>query len=289
MGLSMRVILWACVMLLLQAPCGWSKVYKWVDRNGKAHFTDNPATVPNAYRDQIDAQPSESPQPRVAEPSRAPAQLSVTPTPNRASSPTRPAQVFLVPFKRVGNSMFVRATINGFVRVPLIVDTGASLTVISTATAKRLGLNLDRAAMIPMRSASGVFLAHLTKVRSMRVGDAAAKDVEVIVHDISPGREQGLLGMSFLDHFNVTIHSLQETMSLKPLDQVAGTPLYGGKPQSWWRRKFRFYRRQMSLVDTYLAKRSSSQLEQSRRYLQSELATLERRASLASVPRDWRY
>ncbi len=144
----------------------------------------------------------------------------------------RPSRSFVVPLKRAGNAFFAEVTFNGFVRVPLMVDTGAALTVIATKTAHRLGLNLDHAAMIPMRSASGVFLAHLTKVRSMKVGNAIIKDVEVVVHDIAPGREQGLLGMSFLDHFNVTIHTLQDVMNLKPLDQVAGATLYGGKPQS---------------------------------------------------------
>lgn len=287
----MRVILWACVILLLQVSWSWSEIYKWTDRNGKVHFTDNPATVPKAYRDQINAQTAKPSQSKNATSSRTSAQpnTSTSAVPTQRTHAVRTPQVFLVPFKRAGNSMFVRATLDGFVRVPLIVDTGASLTVISTVTAKRLGLNLERAAMIPMRSASGVFLAHLTKVRSMSVGDATVKDVDVVVHDISPGRERGLLGMSFLDHFNVTIHSLQDVMSLKPLDQVTGIPLYGGKPESWWRNKFRFYRRQMSFIDTYLAERSSAQLEQSRRYFQSELATLERRARLASVPRAWRY
>ena len=283
----MRVILWACVILLLQVPGSWAKIYKWTDNNGKVHFTDNPATIPDAYRHQIETQTSStktSSGPLVPRQARSQPNVSAP-----ASRATRPPRAFVVPLKRAGNALFVRATINGFVRAPLMVDTGASLTVIATKTAQRLGLNLDRAAMIPMRSASGVFLAHLTKVRSMRVGDAVVKDVEVVVHDISPGREHGLLGMSFLDHFNVTIHTLQEAMNLRPLDQVAGASLYGGKPQSWWQHKFRFYRRQMSRIDAYLAKQRSPQLEKSRRYFRNELAVLERRARLASVPRAWRY
>ncbi|ETW97134.1 TIGR02281 family clan AA aspartic protease [Candidatus Entotheonella palauensis] len=280
----MRVILWACVILLLQIPWSWGAIYKWTDNNGQVHFTDNPATIPDAYRDQIETHTSKGMPPERLAP--RPSQPKVPASPSRTA---RPPRAFAVPLKRAGNSLIVRATLNGFARVPLIVDTGASVTVIATKTAQRLGLNLDRAAMIPMRSASGVFLAHLTKVRSMRVGDAIVKDVEVVVHDISPGRERGLLGMSFLDHFNVTIHTLQDAMNLRPLDQIAGASLYGGKPQSWWQNKFRFYRRQVSLIEAYLSKQNSPQLEQSRRYFRSELASLERRARLASVPRAWRY
>jgi clan AA aspartic protease (TIGR02281 family) len=282
MGLSMRVILWACVFLLLQVPWGWGKIYKWTDDNGKVHFTDNPATIPDAYHNQIETHASH----RSASDDLVPRQVRSQPTPSHAA---RPPQAFVVPLRRTGNALLVQVTIDGFVRAPLMVDTGASFTVIATQTAQRLGLNLHRAATIPMRSASGVFFAHFTKVRSIKVGDAVVKDVEVVVHDISPGREQGLLGMSFLDHFNVTIHTLQDAMDLTPLDQVAGMPLYDGKPQSWWQNKFRFYRRQVSYIDTYVADDNSPQLEQSRRYFQSELAMLERRARLASVPRAWRY
>lgn len=282
----MRIILWACVFLLVQVPWGWGKIYKWTDNHGKVHFTDNPATIPDAYHDRIETHTSHRAPSDDLVPRQVRSQPSASVTPSRAASPP---QAFVVPLKRAGNAFLVQATLNGFVRVPLMVDTGASFTVISTQTAQRLGLNLQRAATIPMRSASGVFFAHFTKVRSLKVGDAVVKDVEVVVHDIAPGREQGLLGMSFLDHFNVTIHTLQHAMNLKPLDQVAGAPLYDGKSQGWWQSKFRFYRRQVSFIDTYVAENNSPQLEQSRRYFQSELAALERRARLASVPRAWRY
>ena len=255
----MRVILCVCVILLLQVPWSWGKVYQWVDDDGKAHFTDNPSAIPNTSRQQK--------KPRAAHPS----------------------QNFVVPFQRDGNALLVQATLNGFARAPMVVDTGASLTVISTQTARRAGVNLAGAALIAMRSASGTFLAHLTKIRSMQVGDAVLKDVEVVVHDILPGRARGLLGMSFLDHFDVTLQTLQNTMQLKPIGHVAGALLYGGKPQSWWRNKFRFYRWQVSFLTSYMAEQTSPQLEQSRRYFQSELARLERRAIQAAVPDAWRY
>jgi clan AA aspartic protease (TIGR02281 family) len=215
MGLSMRVILWVCVILLLQVPWSWGKIYKWIDNNDQVHFTDNPAKIPEVYRNQIEAHtPKEAPSDALV-PRQARDKPHGFATPSRA---TRQPQVFVIPLKREGNALFVQVAFNDFVHVPLMVDTGAALTVISTKTAQRLGLDLDRAALIPMRSTSGTFLAHLTKVRSMRVGNAIVKDVEVIVHDIALGRERGLLGMSFLDHFNVTIHTLQATMVLKPRD-----------------------------------------------------------------------
>lgn len=285
MGLSMRVILWACVILLSQVPWSWGEIYRWTDHDGKVHFTDNPAMIPEAYRHQ-----SETHEPKDR--SSHPTPRQVLPQSNASATSARlspPPHAFVIPLKRTANSLFVEATLNGFVRVPFMVDTGASLTVLSTRTAQRLGLNLKQAAMMAMRSASGTFLAYLTRVRSMKIGEAIVDDVEVIVHDISPGQEQGLLGMSFLDHFSVTIHAHQDVMHLEPLDQGSSAPLYDGRPQSWWQSKFHFYRQQVSLITAYLAQHNSPELEQSRRYFESELAALERRARIASVPRAWRY
>jgi clan AA aspartic protease (TIGR02281 family) len=195
----------------------------------------------------------------------------------------------VAPLQRVGNAMVVQAMINGFVRAPLVVDTGAAFTVISTASARRLGLDLKRAAVIPMQSVSGTFLARLTKLRSLSVGGAMVSDVEVIVHDTSPGEHVGLLGMSFLDSFQVTISAASHTMRLTPLQQDAHSAWVGGKPEDWWRRKFRFYRQQLAQIDAYLASNPAPELEQTRRYFRTELASLERRASRAAVPRKWRY
>jgi len=47
--------------------------------------------------------------------------------------------------------MLVEALVGGTVRTRLLLDTGAEFTVLSTAAARRLALNLGSAAVIPLR------------------------------------------------------------------------------------------------------------------------------------------
>jgi clan AA aspartic protease (TIGR02281 family) len=278
----MRAFSLAGTLLLLVVVAAQAKIYKWTDRDGRVYFTDNIWTVPPEYRDQAEEKAS-TPSPRQFTPA-APHSL-----PSSLAGNTLASKHYTVPLFRVGNAMFVEVTLNGFLKSRLLVDTGAAITVISTAIARQLALDLDDAAVIPLQSASGTFLAPLTKIRSISVGNATVRDVEVIIHDITPRSSGGLLGMSFLDNFQVTMHAAAGTMTLTALTGVPGEVLYGGHPEDWWRRKFRFYRRQIALLEAQLDKQPSPKFAKTLRYFQTELATLERKASHAAVPRHWRY
>ena len=196
-------------LLLLALAPAYAEIYKWVDRDGRVHFSDTIAGIPPEYRDRIEEKAS------LTSTSRSdPAPQRVTPE-RLSIAPAPPS--YTVPLRRDGNAMLVEALVSGTVRTRLLLDTGAEFTVLSTA-ARRLALNLGSAAVIPLRSASGVFFAPMIKVQSIAVGDATAYDVEVIVHDATPGLD-GLLGMSFLDNFLVTISTSDERLILTPLTE----------------------------------------------------------------------
>ncbi|MGE3539980.1 MAG: aspartyl protease family protein [Candidatus Tectimicrobiota bacterium] len=275
------VMVLACLLLLCTILPAQAEIYKWVDEAGRIHFSDTMARVPAAYRERLEEKPSTLPS-LHSQPSapRASATGSMTALPPRTLS-------YSIPVRRDGNTMLVDALVGGAVRTRLLVDTGAEFTVLSHAAAQRLGLDLAQAAVIPLRSASGVFLAPLTKVRSLSLGEAVVYDMEVIIHDASPDLD-GLLGMSFLDNFLVTIGTSQERLILTTLSENAEAGLYGGRPKDWWQRKFRFYRSQMESVRAYLALHAMPELERTLRYMRTELALLERQALLAGVPRRWR-
>jgi clan AA aspartic protease (TIGR02281 family) len=194
---------------------------------------------------------------------------------------------YAVPLRRDGNAILVEALVGGTVRTRLLLDTGAEFTVLSTAAARRLALNLGSAAVIPLRSASGIFFAPMLKVPSIAVGEAVAYDVEVIVHDATPGLD-GLLGMSFLDNFLVTISTSDERLILAPLTDSMDAERYDGHPKDWWLRKFRFYRTQIETLKGYSGSRYALEMERTLRYFRAELEALERQASQAGVPRRWR-
>jgi clan AA aspartic protease (TIGR02281 family) len=277
----MRHALLACALLFLLLAPVHAKIYKWTDHNGKVHFTDNMAAVPPEYREQVEEKTSTLP------PSE--------PLPGTSgSAPSAAGQLdavkhHVVPLQRVGDALLVEAILGSSLKSRLIVDTGATFTVIPMAAAKQLSLDLDNAAVIPLRSVSGTFLAPLTKVKSMRVGDATVRDVEVVVYDIAPEGGVGLLGMSFLGDFQVTINAEKKAMILTDLARSAGEALYGGRPEDWWRRKFRYYRRQIESLEAYFKEQASPKATKTLRYFQAELDTLDRQATQAAVPRQWRY
>ena len=270
----------SCVLLLLTLAPAYAEIYKWVDRDGRVHFTDSIAGIPPEYRDRIEEKTTATPAPQSAEPSRTrPARRSVAPTP--------PSTSYEVPLRRAGNAMLVEAVVDRTRPAQLLLDTGAEFTVLSTAVARSLSLDLRDAAIMPLRSASGVFFAPMMKVQSITVGAAAVHDVEVIVHDATPGLD-GLLGMSFLDNFSVTISGSDHKLILTPLTESSNAELYGGHPQDWWVRKFRFYRSQIESVKRSMGTRYASELERTLRYFRTALEALDHQASQAGVPRRWR-
>lgn len=90
----------------------------------------------------------------------------------------------------------------------MALDTGATYTTIPWETAQALGLkpeiSIDNTDMI---TSSGIERAPLLTIKEMIVLDKKAENVKVIVHDL-PQRSQvdGLLGLSFLKHFKVTLN-----------------------------------------------------------------------------------
>ena len=274
-----RVFRLSWILLLLALVPAYAEIYKWVDRDGRVHFSDTLAGIPLEYRDRIEEKVGltstlrSNPAPQRVLPER----LSIAPAPPS----------YAVPLRRDGNAMLVEALVGGTVRTRLLLDTGAEFTVLSTAAARRLALNLGSTAVIPLRSASGVFFAPMLKVQSIAVGDAVVYDVEVIVHDATPGLD-GLLGMSFLDNFLVTISTSDERLILAPLTDSMDTERYDGHPKDWWIRKFRFYRTQLETLKGYSGSRYALEMERTLRYFRAELEALERQASQAGVPRRWR-
>ena len=91
----------------------------------------------------------------------------------------------------------------GSVRVDLIFDSGAAFTALSWSVLKVIGYD---PAIAPERqeivTANGVIEVPKLQVESIAVGEAQARRVKVICHDIPElAGIRGLLGLSFLKHF----------------------------------------------------------------------------------------
>lgn len=278
-----RALLLVWTLLILCPTLGHARIYQWVDQYGVRHFTNNPATIPPAYRQQIDdLPPALQSDPTPPSPPASP--------PSHLTSPAVSApQSYRVPLQRIGNAFFVDAVVNGSAKVRLHVDTGASQTVILPKLAERLRLDMDRADILPVETANGVVLTRMTQVRSITVGAATVRDVDVIVHDVELSKSDGLLGMSFLGQFQVTLDTSRNTMILTPLAETNGTKAHGGRSETWWKNQFRFYRHSIARIQQQMQEQATPDLQRTLRFLQQKLSALEHKASRASVPRSWRY
>ncbi len=96
---------------------------------------------------------------------------------------------------------FSQGQINGRA-VQLVVDTGASMVALSTADAKRIGLEYQSGQRAQMSTANGVIPAWRIKLASVRIGDVVVYDVDAVVS--SGDMPYVLLGNSFLAHFQMT-------------------------------------------------------------------------------------
>jgi len=91
---------------------------------------------------------------------------------------------------------WARARIGGVER-RMLIDSGATVTALSTDTAAAAGLEVQDT-MIPMvlHTANGQITAQTSKIEELRLGDITARDLEVVV---SPAfGDTDVLGMNFL-------------------------------------------------------------------------------------------
>lgn len=103
-----------------------------------------------------------------------------------------------VMIERLGNGHFqVRAQING-VGVPVLVDTGATSTVLTFEDARRAGYDPETLIFnIPTMTANGQSSAARVVADEIRVGDIVRRNMPVMV--AQSGRlESSLLGMNFI-------------------------------------------------------------------------------------------
>ncbi len=184
--------------------------------------------------------------------------------------------------------------LNGRVKQYFIVDTGASFTLISRQIANELGIPINETTpFIRVASVSDVMLTPLVTLRSIQVGKAEVENVDTLVYTMPS--YSGLLGNSFLNKFKVVIDSLNGKMTLFSMQGTPSPDRPGGYSREYWIGQFRFYNRNLDelrrLKTNYESRGSRAELNRINnaiRYFESQLSELERKASFAGVPRNWR-
>jgi aspartyl protease family protein len=95
---------------------------------------------------------------------------------------------------------FTDATINDL-RVRSVVDTGASVVVISVDDANRLGLDWRKGERGTMQTANGFTAGYRVKLATVKVGAIELHEIDGVVVEHGPG--VALLGMSFLNRLEM--------------------------------------------------------------------------------------
>ncbi|MFH0702974.1 MAG: retroviral-like aspartic protease family protein [bacterium] len=112
--------------------------------------------------------------------------------------------------------------INNQASANFVLDSGATYTLISSALAEKLRLNTNNSSRIQLMTANGLITAPKIMLKSIEINGLIARDVEVVVHDLDGGKEfsefsgiSGLLGLSFMQKFKVTIDKLNGKLTLE--------------------------------------------------------------------------
>lgn len=113
-----------------------------------------------------------------------------------------------------GGHFFATCQVNG-VALRFIVDTGATTVALSASAARRLKLDSQRGQRYSVQTANGS--ATVTGVTLDRIELQGQSISKVAAHilDKELGNEDGLLGMSFLRHFEINSDAVTMTLRRK--------------------------------------------------------------------------
>lgn len=120
-----------------------------------------------------------------------------------------------------GAAMVVPVRINGGEPVDLVLDTGATLTCVDTAIARRFQLPERRMMVGSAVGIGGAGRVRLHRVDSLQVGGAVTRDLTVCAMDLQALRAvgpevHGLLGLNVLREFRLTIDFDRGVLRLAP-------------------------------------------------------------------------
>jgi clan AA aspartic protease (TIGR02281 family) len=111
-----------------------------------------------------------------------------------------------IPLLRSGSHFLVEARLGGTQPARLLIDTGASLTMLTADALKRRGIGAHATGKTgTFNTANGRVRAPIYRLDSLSVGDWQVSDLEVGVLELGDRRIDGLLGMNFLRHFQFFI------------------------------------------------------------------------------------
>ena len=174
-----------------------AQVFRWIDGEGSIHYSQGIESVPTRFRDGaviIGYERTEAAAPAVE---------------------TAPVGVGRVRFTP-GQPIMVSVRINGATPATLMLDTGATRTVINPKVLEAIGVNYRDAQRGTIRGVTGEAPVLAVQVDSIEASGARSGPLLVVSHDTGFGQGDGLLGRDFLDQFSVNIDNAAGLVTLTP-------------------------------------------------------------------------
>lgn len=130
----------------------------------------------------------------------------------------------VVHLKSDPRALMVEATLNRKVSGTFIVDTGATYTSINRKMAEDLGLDLENADTVTITTANGRIRVPKVHISRLTLNGVEARDIEATVIDVKNNTSfGGLLGLSFIRKFKMTIDPVEGKLLFQPLNTVQAT------------------------------------------------------------------
>jgi clan AA aspartic protease (TIGR02281 family) len=193
------ITIFLAAFLVADTPFG--RIYIWTDSEGVKNFSQEPPpdNVSDVMvHDELRYDPSSDAKSLREEP--VPNDQPPNPSRRKISSGNQETRIALD-----NNVILIPATVryNGReIETKLVLDTGASSTILHKPVAARLGIQLSKNTQI--RTASGEFVdAQAINLDALRVGPHTMEELRtlIILHQGPQTNHQGLLGLNFLGNY----------------------------------------------------------------------------------------
>jgi clan AA aspartic protease (TIGR02281 family) len=125
----------------------------------------------------------------------------------------------IVRFSSHQGQILVPVVLNGSVTTDVLLDTGSSMTIISTELARELGLKVARDRTIRLRTIAAEVQAFLARLDYIELGNLRRRNFPVAVSDLKLGEQRkfdGILGMDFLNNYAIQIDNKDSRILLSP-------------------------------------------------------------------------
>ncbi len=173
-----------------------AQVFRWLDADGSIHYSQGIESVPPRYRSSAVIIGYDRP----AEP--VPVERARTGVGRVKFTPGQP--------------IMVAARINNGTSAMLMLDTGATRTVINPKVLEAGGVSYRDAQRGSLRGVTGETQVLAVRVESIEVSGVRYGPLVVVSHDTGFNQGDGLLGRDFLDNFTVNIDNRAGVVTLTP-------------------------------------------------------------------------